>query len=149
MTKEDAKSEHVDYQNKLYGMTHFIIADSYYYQRMVPEQEHRWILNYFDANIAEIVSWAKPDVVAEVGLCFRLCGLHDHRVVEMVKDRLAQSFDEEHGIIPSEITEVDFDSSEHRNAVAFLVFFPGSGFGKVPGLTIEGSACGNAFMMDG
>jgi hypothetical protein len=123
MTQDDERSERVDYQNKLYGMTHFIIADSRY-QRLVPELKYCWILDYFDTNIAQILSWAKPDVVAEVGLCFRLCGLHDHRVVELVKERLAQAFDEDRGIIPSAASEVDFDSSEHRNAVAYLVFFP-------------------------
>ena len=124
MAEDDERSERFDYQNKLYGMTHFIIADSHYYQRLVSEQKYCWILDYFDTNIAQILSWAKPDVVAEVGLCFRLCGLHDHRVVGLVKERLAQAFDEDHGIIPSAVSEVDFDSSEHRNAVAYLVFFP-------------------------
>ncbi len=124
MTQDDEKSEHFDYQNKLYGLTHFIIADSHYYQRLVPEQKYRWILDYFDTNIAQIVSWSKPDVIAEIGLCFRLCGLHEHRVVRIVKDHIAQTFDDAQGIIPSSAPEGDFESSEHRNAVAYLLFFP-------------------------
>lgn len=121
MTGADGRISAADYQNKLYGLTHFIIADSHYYQRTLPPAKHRWILDYFDRHILEILSWSKPDIVAEIAVCYKLCGLPDHRVVRMAKEYLAQAFDPDLGFIPSGTGSADFDISEHRNALAYLV----------------------------
>jgi N-acyl-D-amino-acid deacylase len=121
MSDDDDRIPSADYQNKLYGLTHFIIADSHYYQRTLPPEKHRWILDYFDRHILEILSWSKPDIVAEIAMCFNLCGLRDHRVVRMAEEYLARAFDPALGYIPSETGSIDFSNSEHRNALAYLV----------------------------
>ncbi|MDY7109153.1 MAG: DUF3541 domain-containing protein, partial [Planctomycetota bacterium] len=121
MNADDGQLDAADYQNKLYGLTHFIIGDSHYYQRTVSAEKHAWILEYFDRHILEILSWSKPDIIAEIALCFRLCGKHDHRVVRMAEEYLVQAFDPSLGYIPSGTGEIDFNMAEHRNAVAYLV----------------------------
>jgi N-acyl-D-amino-acid deacylase len=121
MASGDGQIPAADYQNKLYGLTHFIIGDSHYYQRTLPPAKHRWILDYFDRHILEILSWSKPDIVAEIAVCYKLCGLPDHRVVRMAEDYLARAFDPDLGFIPSGTGSADFDISEHRNALAYLV----------------------------
>ncbi|MBD3236099.1 MAG: DUF3541 domain-containing protein [Candidatus Eisenbacteria bacterium] len=121
MGEDDDDLVAADYQNKLYGLTHFIIGDSHYYQRTISAEKHAWILDYFDRYILEILSWSKPDIIAEIALCFRLCGLRDHRVVHMAEEYLAEVFDPELGHIPSGQQIGDFSMSEHRNAVAYLV----------------------------
>ena len=121
MNADDGQLDAADYQNKLYGLTHFIIGDSHYYQRTVSAEKHAWILEYFDRHILEILSWSKPDIVAEIALCFRLCGRHDHRVVRLAEEYLAKAFDPALGYIPSATGETDFGMAEHRNAVAYLV----------------------------
>ncbi len=40
-----------DYRNRLYGMTHMVIADSRYYQRWVESESHAWILDTFTGEI--------------------------------------------------------------------------------------------------
>lgn len=121
MGADDDQIPAADYQNKLYGLTHFIIADSHYYQRTLLPDKHRWILDYFDRHILEILSWSKPDIVAEIAVCYKLCGLPDHRVVRMAEEYLAKAFDPKLGFIPSGTGSADFDVSEHRNALAYLV----------------------------
>lgn|GEM_PF-818068 len=121
MSGEDTELSEADYQNKLYGLTHFIIGDSRYYQRMVSAKKHKWILDYFDRHILEILTWSKPDILAEIGLCFRLCGLSEHRVVKLVQEYLSESYDSSLGFIPSQTGSTDINLSEHRNAVAYLV----------------------------
>lgn len=121
MNSADDKIEAADYQNKLYGLTHIIIGDSNYYERIVSAEKHAWILDYFDRHILEILSWSKPDIIAEIALCFRLCGQRNHRVVRMAEEYLAKAFDPALGYIPSGGESIDFNISEHRNAVAYMV----------------------------
>jgi len=121
MAADDDQLSAANYQNKLYGLTHFIIGDSRYYQRMSSPEKYRWILDYFDRHILEALSWSKPDIVAEIAVCFKLCGLPDHRVVHMAREYLTSVYDPELGFIPSETRSTDLSVSEHRNALAYLV----------------------------
>jgi CubicO group peptidase (beta-lactamase class C family) len=121
LTADDHQLSAAEYQNKLYGLTHFIIADSLYYQRMVQAKKYTWILDYFDHHIIEILSWSKPDIVAEIALCYKLSGMSDHRVVHMAEEYLSRAFNPELGFIPSEAAAADFSISEHRNIIAYLV----------------------------
>jgi len=120
MSVDDNQLSHADYQNKLYGLTHIIIADSAYYQRTLSPLKYRWILDYLDRHILEILSWSKPDIVAEIAVCFKVCGMTDHRVVNMAEEYLARAFDPALGFIPSATGSADFSSSEHRNVLAYL-----------------------------
>jgi len=123
MRSNDEDFSAADYQAKLYGLTHFIIGESQYYQRPVSPEKFAWILDYFDEHILEILTWSKPDIIAEIALCFRLCGLDDHRAVGHAKQFLINAFDPKLGFIPSGGSTVDFNTSEHRNAVAYLVLY--------------------------
>ena len=60
-----------EYKSFVYSMTHIIIADSKYYERFV--SGHKWIIKYFANNLDTIAQRTTPDILAEVGFCFRLC----------------------------------------------------------------------------
>lgn len=110
------------YRNKIYGMTHIIIADSAYYQKSVDPQQHQWILEYFKANTDQIIARTKPDIIIEVGLCFLLANIEDGSYVEKIKLFTAQSISHEYGYILSESGSPDLNNAEHRNILAVLLF---------------------------
>ncbi|GEA52768.1 hypothetical protein VIN01S_35720 [Vibrio inusitatus NBRC 102082] len=109
------------YENKLYGMTHVIIADSGYYQRLVNVADHAWIYDYFRKNIEDIITYTKQDVIAEVGISFLLAGLDDDPVVYKTREAIRQSIDETAGRIPSASGNLDFSYGEHRNVLAIML----------------------------
>lgn len=74
MDKEMFLKDDIDdaeYVSLIYSLTHIILADSRYYTRYV--RGHQWIIDFFMNNIDEIIKRTKLDVIAEVGLCFKLC----------------------------------------------------------------------------
>ncbi|MGR2739360.1 DUF3541 domain-containing protein [Billgrantia sp. Q4P2] len=115
-----------DYHNRLYGMTHMVIADSRYYQRRVPAERHAWILDAFSAEIERILDQATEDIQAEVALAFLLTGNEGHPVVARIRQRLAAAIDPATGIIPSPKGETGLARGEHRNVLAVMVLtWPG------------------------
>ncbi|SEF63314.1 DUF3541 domain-containing protein [Vibrio hangzhouensis] len=118
---EDYRLSPQQFGNKLYGMTHIILADSGYYQRQVNEAEHQWIFDYFRKNIDDIILHTKEDVIAEVGLSFLLAGLEDDPVVQKARTAIRQSIDKEKGMIPSVSGDFDFAYGEHRNVLAIML----------------------------
>jgi hypothetical protein len=70
--KPDTAISNAEYIEKIYGMTHVILAASDYYQEPVDRKEFAWIFDYFEKNIETILARTKPDVYAEVGLSFLL-----------------------------------------------------------------------------
>jgi len=127
----NAETDPVSFENKIYGLTHFMIAASNYYQEFVSAKQFEWILDYFRENLAAILNNTKPDVIAEVGLCFKLAGLSKNPAVEKVQKSILSFIDPNTGVIPPSYKEFDWQGSEHRNVVAFLLltdfdrFFPG------------------------
>jgi len=111
----------VIFENKIYGMTHLMIADSEYYQKKVSRKKFRWILDYFDKNVDVILARLKPDVAAEVGLCFLLAGLPDHSVVAKTRRFVAGAWDPASGMIPSVLGHTDLNHGEHRNVLAIML----------------------------
>lgn len=121
-----AELEEADYLNRLYGMTHIVIADSRYYQRWVSAERHAWILDAFSAEIERILDEATADIQAEVALSFLLTGQENHPVVARIRQRLADAIDPATGIIPSPKGETDLARGEHRNVLALMVLnWPG------------------------
>ncbi|PMR74438.1 DUF3541 domain-containing protein [Billgrantia endophytica] len=115
-----------EYHNMLYGMTHFVIAASRYYQQWVDPRAYAWILDRFEQDIERILVDATEDIQAEVALSFLLAGQDDHDVVIRVRDVLVEAIDPRAGIIPSPTGSVDLDGGEHRNVLAILVLrWPG------------------------
>jgi hypothetical protein len=115
-----------DYRNRLYGMTHIVIADSRYYQRRVSAEQHAWILEAFRNEIERILDEATEDIMAEVALSFLLADLENDPVVVRIRHHLMQAVDPRSGIIPSPEGDTDLERGEHRNVLAIMVLgWPG------------------------
>lgn len=106
------------YQSMVYGLTHFIIAGSNYYQQFCSAEEYSWVLEFFRKNTDEIVTQCSADVIAEVGLCFTLCQVPRAEIPSQISAALARAFDKKTGYVSR--TYHDLDSLEHRNIVAYL-----------------------------
>lgn len=118
--------DEAEYHNKLYGMTHFLIASSRYYQRWVEPQEYAWILDAFAEDIDRILASATEDIQAEVALSFLLAGQEAHPAVGRIRDSLVAAVDPQAGIIPSTTGSTDLERGEHRNVLAIMVLrWPG------------------------
>jgi len=142
--KADKRLDPVLFENKIYGMTHLMIGASEYYQKKVSQVKFGWVLDYFDKHLEEILLRLKPDIAAEVGLCFLLAGLPDHAVAAQTRRFIAQSWDPASGIIPSVRGGVDLNQSEHRNVLALMLL---GGFDRLyPGPNLaDSSARGTRF----
>lgn len=146
-SQKDSGLDEIEYENKLYGLTHFIIAGSDYYQNYVSAKKYQWILDYFDRHIEQILARSKPDVIAEIGLCFKLCGQKNHRVVALTQRKIRGTFDSKQGLIPPQKGKANLDKSEHRNIIAYLLLtdfdrlYPGPYLSEIPELQylIKGS----------
>lgn len=136
MNSKDSALTKIEYQNKIYGLTHIILASTGYLQQDVPAKKYTWILDYFEKNIEEIISRTKVDVIAEVGLCFTLCGRKNHKVVALTQQCMVDAFDPKQGLIPFGKRKVNLRKSEHRNIIAYLLltdfkkFYPGPDLNK-------------------
>ncbi len=118
MFGDDSKLDDYSWMNKLYTMTHFVIADSKYYQQNVLPEKHKWVLSYFSRHLEQILQRTNPDIAAEVGLCFRLAGQNSSREIDLVAEYLVSQFDEKKGYIPR--LAGDYQSSEHANSLALI-----------------------------
>ncbi|QTF92241.1 DUF3541 domain-containing protein [Halomonas sp. BM-2019] len=107
--------------NWLYGLTHFVIAASRYYQQPVSAEEFTWVLATFEDEEERILGLATEDILAEVALSFLLAGREDHPLVLRIRDALVAAVDPEAGIIPSPQGSLDLAGGEHRNVLAIMV----------------------------
>ncbi|WP_416138035.1 DUF3541 domain-containing protein [Halomonas sp. HK25] len=107
--------------NWLYGLTHFVIAASRYYQQPVDEQAFAWVLAAFEDEEAWILSVATEDILAEVALSFLLAGREDHPLVSRIREVLVEAVAPDTGIIPSAEGSTDLTRGEHRNVLAIMV----------------------------
>ncbi|RBI66917.1 DUF3541 domain-containing protein [Vreelandella sulfidaeris] len=115
-----------EYRNWLYGLTHFVIADSRYYQRKVDPEVHAWVLEALERETADILARATADIQAEVALAFLLAGREDHPLVGRVREALVAAVDPASDIIPSPVGEKGLAGGEHRNVLAIMVLrWPG------------------------
>jgi hypothetical protein len=121
METDDRKLDPVQYENKLYGLTHFMIAGSGYYQTEVSAEKYGWILDYFKNHIDEIIARSKMDVVAEVGLCFKLSGQKNHPVVLKTRRRVLELLKNQPLLASSGRENTDLERYEHRQVVAYLL----------------------------
>lgn len=114
----------------LYTLTHILIAASWYYQRRVTQ--HHWIVRFFAQNYQEIIQRTRTDVLAEVGLAFRLCQLEKkypraYRVIRTtVHHRVMSRFD---------TTPTALIAQEHTNSIALLLLYDTMRYGKGPNLS--------------
>ncbi|MDR5901833.1 DUF3541 domain-containing protein [Halomonas icarae] len=110
-----------EYRNWLYGLTHFIIAASRYYQQKVDDEEYAWILEAFSEQSERIMRDATEDIQAEVALSFLLAGQEEHPLVRQIRDLLAAAVEPASGMIPSPDRSTNLEEGEHRNVLAIMV----------------------------
>jgi hypothetical protein len=103
------------FRNKLYGLTHLVLAASGYYRWPVAERDHQWVFDYFRTHLDAIERRGTQDLLAEIGVCFLLAGLDDAPALQRIRERIAASVLTEHGVIPSSKGSVDLQTVEHRN----------------------------------
>ena len=109
------------YENKIYGLTHIILAGSQYYQYKINRDDFLWIFDYFDINVDTIISRAKADVIAEVGIAYLLSGDHSNPALKNIKQGVARQFDITHNMIPSVEGDFVISSGSHRNVLAIML----------------------------
>ena len=61
-----------EFQSLIYSLTHIIIAESRFYERMV--RSHGWIIKYLMNNLEEIKKRVTFDILSEVAFCLRVTG---------------------------------------------------------------------------
>lgn len=120
--KKDSQLSALDYAAKIYGMTHFIIAASNYYQKNPEDPSLNWITHYFEEHIDEIIKRTENDVIAEVGVCLMLANRNHSLAVKKIKSYLKKAYDEKHGMIPSKEQSFDLAQGEHRNILTIMLF---------------------------
>ncbi|MFC4352056.1 DUF3541 domain-containing protein [Fodinicurvata halophila] len=119
----DGALSRAEYRNKIYGMTHFVIAASRYYQQPVERREFDWVLEDFEKNLESILRRTKEDIYTEVALSFLLAGEEDHAAVERIRQELRGVYDPEARMIPSETGKTgSLAAGEHRNVLAIMLF---------------------------
>ncbi|WP_062665531.1 DUF3541 domain-containing protein [Grimontia celer] len=109
------------FNNKLYGMTHIILAASEYYRKPVNEADFQWIYDYFRDNFDEIAARSKEDVIAEIGITFLLAGLDDDPIVARSQDIIQEAINRDEGMVPSVTGSTDLAKGEHRNVLAIML----------------------------
>ncbi|SDL19558.1 protein of unknown function [Franzmannia pantelleriensis] len=110
-----------EYRNRIYGMTHLVIADSRYYQREVSAAEHAWILEAFAAELPRILRDTTEDIMAEVGISFLLAGQQDHPAVTQLREAIVDAYDPQARMIPATDGSTDLERGEHRNVLAIML----------------------------
>lgn len=119
--RQDAQLSDQQYMNKLYGMTHIILAASEYYQYQIDEENFQWIYDYYRANIDTILKRAKEDVIAEVGINFLLAGLEGDPVVAKTRQAIQKAINREAGLVPAVDGSTGLVYGEHRNVLAIML----------------------------
>lgn len=119
--RPDTELSDPEYIDKVYGMTHVILAASDYYQEPVERKDFAWIFNYFEKNIETIVARTKPDVYAEVGVCFLLANDRENPALKRVRDAIVTAIHPQEGMILSVGRSSDLRSGEHRNVLAIML----------------------------
>ncbi len=119
--ERDAALSRTEYRNKLYGMTHFVIAASRYYQQPVDSATFDWVLKEFAAGLEPIVERSKEDIYTEVGISFQLAGKTQHPAVGRLQSALLQAYNPAARMIPAEDGSKDLAHGEHRNVLAIML----------------------------
>ena len=121
------------YKNKIYGLTHFVIAGTNYYQKYTSMKEFGWIINYFKKNIKTILKRTDPDISSEVGLCFKLCKCSSKKETDLIRQYLIKHYNKKLGYIPKYNGRMN--PSEHTAAVSYLFLSDFKKLYKGPKLT--------------
>lgn len=145
--KKDSQLSALDYATKIYGMTHFIIAASNYYQKAPDDPALNWIAQYFEDHVDEIIKRSETDVVAEVGVSLMLCNRQNSVAVRKIKAWLEKMYDEKRGVLPSRDQSFDLVQGEHRNILTIMLFKWPDKLTRLPNPLIQ-KILGRGFVLD-
>lgn len=104
-------------KNYHYGLTHFVICDSNFYQ-MAPRNSN-WISGILHSEAPAILSTKKLDLIAEAQLTSMMLGdnlLPNKEFEELIQ----QYYDEKTGYF-RQSAERDINSSEHTNSLIMMI----------------------------
>lgn len=128
---QDRTLSTVDYESKIYGMTHFITAASRYYKNPVEYKEYSWIIDYFENNVDQIIARTENDVIAEVGVCLLLVNKKNTPAAQKIKSYISTTYDAHYKLVKNKANDVDFTYGEHRNILAIMLLsLPQKAFGN-------------------
>lgn len=119
--EKDTELTKQQYGNKIYGLTHILLADSQYYQYPLKESDHQWIYDYLRNNIDTILERAKEDIISEVGITFLLAGLENDPVVYKTQKHIQDEINRKKNMVPSTSNSTDLTDGEHRNVLAIML----------------------------
>ena len=119
---DDDKLTDFEYSAKIYGMTHFIISASRFYQEKLSPDSFEWITTYFKNHVSEIIARTENDVIAEVGVSLMLVKNSDLNTVNTIKAYLATAYSRAHRMIPDKKNSFDLSKGEHRNILTIMLF---------------------------
>lgn len=129
------------YRNKLYGLTHILLANSQYYQRAINRADFAWIFDYFDTHIDTIIARTRVDVIAEVGIAYLLAEEFDHPALEKAKHHIVQQYNATHQMIPGQNGNLNISAGSHRNILSIILLstprklYPGPWLSELPEVT--------------
>ncbi len=118
--ERDSRLSKQQFENKLYTLTHIVIAASGYYQFDIAEEDFPEIISYFRRNTLSILERAKEDVVIEVGISLLLTG-NDYQEIEVIRQHISDKINRDKRMIPSPSGKTDFALGEHRNIIGVLL----------------------------
>ncbi|MGP9625794.1 DUF3541 domain-containing protein [Halomonas sp. AOP42-A1-22] len=109
--------EKEDYISFIYSLTHVIIAESKYYQSWV--EGYDWIIDLFVKELDKILDVCSVDVIAEVGVCFKLTKKDRNFLssYEKVIDYILYNYNFKESLSPRWL-----ERREHTNCVIMLLF---------------------------
>lgn len=116
----DKKLSKQQFENKIYTLTHIIIAASGYYQTNLEYSAYSDIIDYFRENTSTIIKRIKEDVIIEVGISLLLVD-ETYPEIQQIKTYINSKIDLEKRMILSESGKDDFAKGEHRNIIAVLL----------------------------
>lgn len=119
-----------DFISLLYSLTHIIIADTFYYERCC--KKYDWIIKFFSRNLEFVIKNSTNDLLAEIGICFKLCKKENKFKKEFVKIKrlVYASFSFEKTSDKKTIV-----AKEHTNSIIALLFSSNSNFFHGPDLS--------------
>lgn len=116
----DAALSKQQYENKLYTLTHIIIAASGYYRTNLSYKDYASIIDYFRQETTTILKRAKEDVIIEVGISLLLVD-ESYPEINSIRADINSKVDLEKQMILSVNGSSDFAMGEHRNIIAVLL----------------------------
>ncbi len=118
--EEDSLLSDQQFGNKIYTLTHIIIAASEYYRYPVDYDSYASVIDYFRTNTKQILLRCKEDIIIEVGLSLLLVN-EAYEEINTIRDHILKQIDAEAQMVPSVSGSKDLALGEHRNIIAVLL----------------------------